>query len=172
MTDVRYIYRLEPQPDGHPRPEEISFLALVRASSGLAHFALLRREFGWTGAMKAVLKLATRRRALFGFVRNDAFVSSLWATEHSPRYPIEAGSCVLGPLLTRTDVRGKGLATSLLRTTADCLARRGYGGLYIDTTPGNIASRRAITRAGFVPYAVLRGERVRKLPPAGMFRKA
>lgn len=172
MTDIRYIYRLEPQPNGHAPPEDVTLLTLVRASAGLAHFGLLRRELGWTAAVRAVLKLATHRRAFFGFVHEDGFVSSLWATEHSPRYPIEAGTCVLGPLLTQTDMRGRGFATSLLRATGGCLARLGYRAMYIDTTPDNIASQRAIVRAGFVPYAVLRGERVRKLPRAGMFRKS
>ncbi|HEX3943237.1 MAG TPA: GNAT family protein [Rhizomicrobium sp.] len=167
MTDIQYIYRLEPQPGGYVTPDGVTFVALAGLFGGLTHLELLRREFGWAGALRAVLKLASGSRALFGFVRDGRFVSSLWATEHSPRYPIESTACVLGPLLTRTEMRGRGLATALLRATVSCSATSRYRAIHIDTMPSNIASRRAIVRAGFVPFAVLRGRRLRKLTRNG-----
>ena len=167
MTDVRYIYRLAPQPGGFVMPAGVTFVALVGLFSGLAYLKLLHHEFGWAGALKAVLKLASGSRALFAFVGDDRFLTSLWATENSPRYPIESNACVLGPLLTRTERRGRGLATALLRATISCPAMSGYRAIYIDTMPSNIASRRAIVRAGFVPFAVLGGQRIRKLTRNG-----
>jgi hypothetical protein len=163
MTDVRYIYRLEVRPNRNAPPEHTGFLALQGLWDGVAHLGLLRREFGWSGALKALLKLATGRRSLFGFARDGGLISYLWSTERSPRYPIEGGACVLGPLLTRMDLRGRGLATALLRLAADRLST-GYRMIYIDTTPSNIGSRRAIIHANFVAYAVLRGARLRILP--------
>jgi GNAT superfamily N-acetyltransferase len=170
MRDVRYIYRVEPQPSGYTTPDGVSFMALVGLFGGLAHLELLRREFGWVGALRALLKLASGSRVLFGFARDGRFVSSLWATENSPRYPIESDACVLGPLLTSTEMRGRGLATALLRATVSCPATLRYRTIYIDTMPSNIASRRAIVRAGFAPFAVLRGRRIRKLTRNGLLR--
>jgi GNAT superfamily N-acetyltransferase len=163
MTDVRYIYRLAPQPCDYVTPADVTFVAFVGLSDGLAYLKLLRREFGWGGAVRAALKLASGSRAFFGFLSNGRVVTSLWATENSPRYPIESNACVLGPLLTRTERRGRGLATALLRATVSCPAMSRYRAIFIDTMPSNIASRRAIVRAGFVPFAVLRGRRIRKL---------
>jgi ribosomal protein S18 acetylase RimI-like enzyme len=163
MTNVRYIYRLAPQPGGYATPDGVTFVAFVGLLSGLTNLGVLRREFGWAGTVRAVLKLASGSRALFGFVRDRRFVSFLWATENTPRYQIESNACVLGPLLTRTELRGRGLATALLRATVSCPAMSRYRAIYIDTMPSNIGSRRAIVRAGFVPFAVLSGRRVRKL---------
>jgi GNAT superfamily N-acetyltransferase len=164
MKDVRYIYRMEPLPSRNEIASGISFVAFAQFSAGLARLGLLRRELGWSGALKGLLKLATGRRALFGLLQHGHFVSHVWSTKNSPRYPIEADACVLGPLLTQAEMRRRGLATALLGVAAGRLEGLGYRAIYIDTTPSNIESRRAITRAGFAPYAVLRGARLRKVP--------
>jgi GNAT superfamily N-acetyltransferase len=169
LKGVRYVYRLEPEPNGsttrngYTGREGVAFVRLRRPPDAVRHFSLLRFAYGWSGALKALLKLGTGRRVLFGFVRENRLVSHVWATEHSPRYPIGAHACVLGPLETGPEMRRQGLATALLQAAASSLAEQGYRAVYIDTTPSNRASRTAIARAGFAPYAIVNGGRVTEL---------
>jgi GNAT superfamily N-acetyltransferase len=169
MKGVRYIYRLEPQRSGNAERQALLFARLRYPSDGFRRLGLLRDAYGWTGTLKALLKLGIGRRALFGFVRDDRLACSVWATEHSPRYPIEAYACVLGPLQTRPEMRRQGLATALLQAAIRSLAEQGYRAVYIDTTPSNVASRTAIVRAGFAPYAVLSNGRLTKVKDGGIF---
>lgn len=169
MKGVRYIYRLEPRRSGITPRQGFLFARLRCSSDGFHRLGLLKQAYGWTGTLKALLKLGIGRRALFGFVHNDRLTCSVWATEHSPRYPIEAGACVLGPLQTRPEMRRQGLATALLQAATSSLAEQGYHAVYIDTTPSNLASRTAIVRAGFSPYAILSQGRVTKVKSGDPF---
>jgi RimJ/RimL family protein N-acetyltransferase len=163
MSAQHIIYRLEPAPIEGAPPVGLSFVALMNPLQGVRCFAALREQFRWRGAVKALFKLASGRRFLFALLRENRILSYVWSTEYSPRYPIEPHSCLLGPMVTRREMRGRGLATALLRRSAARLAARGYRVVYIDTAVTNIASQRAITRAGFVPFEAVN----RDAPSAG-----
>lgn len=150
MAELR-VYRLEPITGEARLPAGTNFAALTEFWDSMKHWRALVRQFGWLGAVKSLLKLASSGRFLFVLLQERRIVSYVWATEHSPRYRIERNACVLGPLMTRPDKRRQGLATALLMAAANDLAAQGYRGLYIDTTAVNVASQKAITRAGFVP---------------------
>lgn len=57
----------------------------------------------------------------------------------------------IGPCFTHPDWRGRGLYGHALREICRYLARRDIRRAYIDTSDDNVASRRAIGRAGFEP---------------------
>jgi GNAT superfamily N-acetyltransferase len=167
MSATYIIYRIEPASTEGAPPDGLTLVALMNPLQGLRCFAALREQFGWHGAAKALLKLASGRRFLFVLLREDRIVSYVWSTEHSPRYPIEPHSCLLGPMATLREMRGRGFATALLRLSSAQLAARGYRAVYIDTAVTNIASQTAITRAGFVPIEVTnRGARTAAPPGA------
>jgi predicted N-acetyltransferase YhbS len=137
-------------------PDGVTFVPLMNPWHGTQHFQALRAEFSLAKAFRALLKLLSGSRFLFVFLEDDRIVCHVWSTERSPRYPIGPHACVLGPLNTQRAMRGRGLASSLLRLASERLAARGYREIYIDTVPSNVASQRAILRAGFVPCATAR----------------
>jgi GNAT superfamily N-acetyltransferase len=153
MSDL-CIYRIEPPKSGSPPPDGVTFVPLTNPWHGARHFHALRSEFGLAKTLRALLKLLSGSRFLFVFLQRDRIVCYIWSTEHSPRYPIGPQACVLGPLSTQRAMRGRGLASSLMRLASEHLAARGYREIYTDTVPSNVASQRTILRAGFVPCAI------------------
>jgi predicted N-acetyltransferase YhbS len=146
------IYRMESHQGGSPPPDGTMFVPLIRPWHGAQYFRALRAEFGLAKTFRALIKLLSGSRFLFVLLQQDRIVCYVWSTEHSPRYPIGQQACVLGPLNTQRAMRGRGLASALLRLASERLAARGYRELYIDTVRSNVASQRAILRAGFVPH--------------------
>jgi len=164
MNNDLCIYRMEPRRDETPPPDGVTFVPLMRPWHGVQHFRALRTEFGLARAFRTLLKLLSGSRFLFVFLQGARIVCYVWSTEHSPRYPIGPHACVLGPLNTQRAMRGRGLASSLLRLASEHLAARGYREIYIDTASYNVTSQRTILRAGFVPYAVVREGELQLLP--------
>lgn len=156
MSQDLYIYRMAPHEGRTSSPDDVTFVPLVRPWHGVQHFPALRTEFGLARAFRTLLKLLSGSRFLFVFLQQDRIVCHVWSTEHSPRYPIGQQACVLGPLNTQRAMRGRGLASSLLRLASEQLAARGYREIYIDTASYNVASQRTILRAGFTPSGVMR----------------
>jgi predicted GNAT family acetyltransferase len=89
--------------------------------------------------------LAMRRRSFFGYKRSDGLLSVAGTTFFSAKY----GVAVIGPVATRPDSRGQGLAT---RTTARlCLELASLGaeviGLHVRAQ--NVPAIRCYERLGF-----------------------
>jgi len=164
MNNDLCIYRMEPRRGETLPPDGVTFVPLMSSWHGAQHFHALRMEFGLARAFRALLKLLSGSRFLFVFLRQGGIVCYVWSTEHSPRYPIGQHACVLGPLNTQRAMRGRGLASSLLRLASEQLAARGYREIYIDTASYNVASQRTILRAGFTPYAAMRAGQLELSP--------
>jgi GNAT superfamily N-acetyltransferase len=159
VTQEGLVYRLEVPGRSSAEVEVAGMTPLFMASVAVAarQFSALRAQFGVAGAIKAVLKVLTDRRCLCGFLSGGRLASYVWSAPRSAKYPVEPGACVLGPLLTRSEFRRRGLAAATLENAVSFLSGRGYRIFYIDTTTDNIASQRTIARAGFgPPYGVIR----------------
>ena len=91
----------------------------------------------------------TTALALMGYARHGCRIS-----EGSVRIG-DVDMLHLSPAQQRA-MRGRGLASSLMRLASEHLAARGYREVYTDTVPSNVASQRTILRAGFVPCAISR----------------
>jgi GNAT superfamily N-acetyltransferase len=137
-------------------PEGMRLVCIASPGAALKHFSALRAQFGFRGAAKAVLKTMAGR-LLAACLHKGRIASYVWSAPRSSKYAIEAGTCVLGPLLTRAEMRGRGLGTAVLRKAVAYLARRGVRAFYIDTTAANVASQRTIARAGFTRCGTITG---------------
>lgn len=143
-----------------------------------AQCADLPEGFAWHPATEAsVRKLfaqdSPRRRRFLRFLRSgwfgfflaggDEWITYGWctppATPHPPHLPRWAGG--LGAYWifychTREEFRGKGHYQRLLsRLVCGAYQRAGAPLVLCDTLPGNLASRRAVIKAGFSPAGVL-----------------
>ena len=169
-----FVYRLETDDApvsarGHGG-EELFFLdSLV----GLAKHAFgLLRLFGVAASLKALLKILSGRRFFCGLATEGSIASYVWITAVGKHYPIEREACVLGPLFTDPALRRRGFATAVLQESIAQLRARGRRILYIDTAATNIASQRAIARAGFgAPFAILQNGKLLRPAPEEIEQK-
>ena len=119
-------------------------------------FGPVRRAWGWLGLFKTVLKLITKKRKLYLFVRksNSTVVAYGWVNVgFCQHYEISGRDIVVGPIWTASNSRGCGLATEGLKLTVCEMHRRGFQRFYIDTRENNIPAIRAILNTGFEPVA-------------------
>ncbi len=116
----------------------------------LARFVPLLRVFGWPGVLKAIAKLATPTRHLYAVFVDGQCASFGWIMQGRCRaYHIEPTACVIGPIYTSDSMRGRGLAPLGMRYAVREMFRRGWRTFYIDASSDNLASQRAIIKAGF-----------------------
>ena len=116
----------------------------------IAHIRSLQQVWGWSGWCKAIAKLATPTRNLYAVFVDGQSVSFGWIMRGRCRaYRIEPTACVIGPIFTTDPMRGRGLAPLGIRYAVREMFRRGWRTFYIDASSDNLASQRAIIKAGF-----------------------
>ena len=119
-------------------------------ASALSMWGALRASFGFRGAVKLLAKLATPSRRFYCILHEGEIVSHGFLSVSFCRfYPVEKGSIVIGPVWTRPECRGRGLATRGLMGVINAMVSHGLRVFYIDTSETNIAMQRVIAKCGF-----------------------
>lgn len=129
---------------------------VTRADEGLKLFTCLSRAWGLLEAVKAALKLATRRRNLYLFMEEQSgeLASYGWVSiGFSSHYPVSERDIVIGPIWTLPSSRGHGLASAGLLLCQRAMFERGHTVFFIDTRESNAGCVTAAGRAGFLPVA-------------------
>jgi GNAT superfamily N-acetyltransferase len=149
--DFQYVYRMV-----RNRPYEVSkrpdheFRLLNSLSDGFAHRPLLTDALGSGGAIKAIAKLATSRRAFYTTVNNGRASTFGWCTVGTCRwYQIERDAVVIGPIETNPDYRGLGLAGYAMQFAINEYIKRGHDVFYIDTAKLNFPAQSVFKKCGF-----------------------
>jgi GNAT superfamily N-acetyltransferase len=133
-------------PDASPA----NFALYHRPPLTLGFYTLLPANFGLFDSLITVLKIATPSRSFALITDNLGIASYCWISFGFCRhYPIEKHALMIGPVWTRPDARGRGLATSLLQNTIAELTRDIERNIYIDTSADNYGMQKVITRCGF-----------------------
>jgi hypothetical protein len=106
--------------------------------------------FGVRQTLQLLLKVFTPSR-FFYFILNDTrIVSYGWALiGHCALYYIETDACVIGPVLTLPEERGRGLAVTAARMAMVALGQKGVRSFYINARCTNHASLKMIQKMGF-----------------------
>lgn len=138
------------------RPFDVPATAEGLAISRVGPWAYLKhaRDFaarmGLKSAVKGWLKLFTAKRALFCATLDGTLAHYTWTTRGRSRYYwIENEAAVIGPIWTAAEVRGRNVAVSALQIAVNALLEQGTTIFYIDTSPGNQACLRVISKCGF-----------------------
>ena len=149
--EERLIYRMdltEPLtpmdiPDG-------TFIITAKLRSVAANFLIWVKTWGWKGALKTSLKIMSRKRILFGVIRERRVIQCGWLHVGECRtYPVERNAIVVETLWTDPAYRCKGLASATIHQGLVYLSQQGYRRFYVDTVLSNRASQRMIEKAGF-----------------------
>ena len=149
---VHLVYRLELTAPLAVAASDAGFHLLRRPGDALALASMLRRRHGLRASARTLAKLATRRRILYCLTRSGLIVHEGWLTvSHCDLYPVADGDVVIGPMSTDPGHRGQGLAPLGLRHAMNAMLAGGHGTFYVHTRARNLASRRAIAKAGFGP---------------------
>jgi L-amino acid N-acyltransferase YncA len=133
------------------------FVLLAGPTDAWRQRRALARRVGVRGLPKVFAKLATRSRLLYAVVQDGALVHDGWlSVSHCSTYPVAEGEVVIGPMVTTTPLRGRGLASYGIKEAMNAMLRRGHRVFYINASPANLASRRVIEKCGFgQPIAAL-----------------
>jgi L-amino acid N-acyltransferase YncA len=130
--------------------DSIRLKHLVSPFQAILRLRPLVKALGWRAWVKAVAKLATPSRSMYIVCDSGKCVSFGWIMRGFCRaYHIDSQDYVVGPIYTSPEHRGRGLATIGLRFAVQEMSGRGWKWCYIDTASENLASQRAILRAGF-----------------------
>ena len=125
------------------------FIAMWGMWDGLRNMGIMFRHLRW-GCLKDIIKLATARRSYFFITDGKKVVSEAYITVGQCRYyNVEDDAAVIGPVWTDEEIRGKGLATGLLKRTINSLVQSGFSVIYIDTSENNKAMQSVIKKCGF-----------------------
>ncbi len=128
----------------------IDFIKYRNGIDAIKYMALLIWHRGIAGYVKDVVKLFTAGRYYFCIVDDNRIVSEVYVVIGKCRfYEVDESAAVLGPVWTDGNMRGKGLATSLLKRTINSLLALGYNTFYIDTSENNPAMQNVIEKCGF-----------------------
>jgi GNAT superfamily N-acetyltransferase len=147
----QYVYsQLFEKSRTFPGASSANFALHHRLPLALNFYALLLANFSLIASVTTVLKIATPSRS-FAFIRDDLGIASYcWISfGFCKHYHIEKHALMIGPVWTRPDARGKGLATSLLQNTIAALATDEARTIYIDTSADNYGMQKVIARCGF-----------------------
>ena len=127
-------------------PHGISFRMAHGICAVMALIPMLWHRFGLIGTIRAILKVCAHVRIYYALVRGQEIISDGWIRygRYGP-YRVARSDCVIGPIWTKPDQRGKGYATLGLRLALALCSRR----VYVDTWIGNRTSRACIEAAGF-----------------------
>jgi hypothetical protein len=164
-ADMRYqlVYRQE-----RSRPFDEKSIAghefhFIGFSTGLLKvFRAATGAMGMAEAVKAALKLLTRKRYLYLFTTEGRVSHYGWVNlGFCNHYEVAARDVVLGPIWTGVSDRGLGLATEALKRAMNAMIEKGCTVFFIDTGDENLPCQRAIAKASFPPAAgaYLRGKR-------------
>jgi hypothetical protein len=142
------------QQRGEPFPVGDAASATFHFCRGLAEylalFWVLRRAWGWGGAIKGALKILTPKRLFYCFTDGGELLHSGWIMQGTCRqYHIEPTAAVIGPIWTSPLARGKGLATIATQSAMNELLGRGPSVFYIDTANTNSPCLKVIERCEF-----------------------
>ena len=151
--EERLIYRMDvAEPLIEKGVPEGAFIVSAQPRTILAHFRAWVTTWGWKEAVKTALKVLSRKRILFGVVREKRVVQFGWLNigGKCPFYPIERDAVIVETLWTDPVHRGQGLASSTIHQGLVFLSQRGYRRFYVDTSLSNLASQRMIQKAGFL----------------------
>jgi hypothetical protein len=133
-----------------PVDADVNLQLFTGPARAIAHFLPLIQAWGWLGWLKAIAKLVTPSRNLYAVFMDGKCVSFGWIMlGHCRAYRIEPTACVIGPIFTSGHLRGRGLAPLGIRYAVRKMFRRGWKTYYMDTSCDNVASQRAIIKAGF-----------------------
>jgi GNAT superfamily N-acetyltransferase len=164
MREQHVWYRLMVGDSSRPRVALGCDLTLVRA--GIDDLWLLE-QLPAVGAFKARLRLASR--AQLWLVRDgDRAAFSCWTfAERAPVLAARGGWLGLPPAVvvleesvTSPDYRGRNIAPAAWSGIADQLASEGVTMMITKVAEDNIASRRAVEKAGFREGAIMRARRL------------
>ena len=138
--------------------EDVGFVLIGTFGDGIGNVDLLRRRFGWAGTLKALAKLATPARRLYGMVKEGELAHWAWVTlKPCKHYWTDPGAVTIGPIETAVEWRRKGLAADAMRHAMNRLFSEGLTLFFIDTSNENVASQRTIAKCGFgAPVACYR----------------
>ena len=101
---------------------------------------------------RVAARLLAPYRVMYCVTEGGAILHEGWLViGRSPLYDVEATDVVFGPISTRANERGRGLAAFGLEQAIDSMVDRGYRTFYIHTRERNAASRRVIDKCGFGP---------------------
>jgi ribosomal protein S18 acetylase RimI-like enzyme len=166
VPGARYalVFRREGPP---PAPAPVPGERFVLAGTPVAVLVLaasLAPVLGRRGVLRAAVKAATARRALYVLLDGRRAVHWGWMlTGRSAWYPVGTRDVVIGPIATDPAARRRGHAA---RALAHAMRASGAPAFWIHTSPGNAAARAAFARAGFRLVAV------QLLPVAATRRRA
>jgi L-amino acid N-acyltransferase YncA len=142
-------------PAAPPSPEPppgATFRLLAGPRDGIALHDALRARYGRGGAVRALAKLATRSRLLYcaldpsGEIVHDGWLRiGAWSER-----PVGPRDVVIGPVRTRSDARGQGVARYALASAMSAMRRQGHDSFLLATTEDNAAARALFASCGFV----------------------
>lgn len=118
----------------------------------LPNFFRFISYFGFTVELfKICMKICLKRNVLYVVLEKNLIVSDgLITFGHCNYYKIGKNDCVIGPVHTDSECRGKGLATIGLYGCVNYLISNfSLNYAYIDTTEDNFAMQKVISKVGF-----------------------
>jgi hypothetical protein len=151
------VYRLErSEPYTASLDAEHQFMFLSSAPAAVKRFSKIVGYCGYPGAIKAIAKLISGKRSLYLVSNSGKVVSAGWCSTGFCRfYRIEPEAVVIGPIWTRAETRGKGLASSALQLAINAQIQKGRRLFYIDTEKMNLPAQRVFAKSGFGPPVAL-----------------
>jgi len=147
----QFIYRQERQKIfGISGVSGMRFVLCPNAFSLLRIIYLLLPVLHAGPLLKLMAKLSTPSRKFYCVILQNRLAGYGHVTVSRCRhYSIENGAVVIGPVWTREDCRGKGVATFGLQNSMNALISKGTRIFYIDTAENNIAMQHVIAKCGF-----------------------
>jgi len=110
----------------------------------------IRRILGTVETVKAVLKLASRKRKFYCTLESGRIIHYGWMSISFCRYyRVEQRDVVIGPIWTEERARSRGIGAYALQKAVNEMVKRGYRVFYIDTSEDNISCLKVIEKCGF-----------------------
>lgn len=155
MTSRLLIFRTAELTAEPAMPAGISFRLVETLAGALRVAPAYLAIYGPAATAKMIAKLAVPGRSYYAaFAPPARIVSDGWIRKgRCSFYPVGPRDCVIGPIQTVEQWRGRGVAHAILVRAANGCIRRGAPWVYIDTTEDNLASQRTIAKGGFRPNA-------------------
>jgi len=147
----QWIYRHEfMQPIHFCESPGGEFKLLSSPWDALSLWRPLFRCLGLPGAIKAGLKLATRKRKFYCVIAEGGVAHYGWLSFSFCRYySVGNGDVVIGPINTSQRAQGCGYATFALKRAINELIARSFRVFWIDTADTNVPCQKVIQKCGF-----------------------
>ena len=130
-----------------------SFAMIGNIFVALKHFPLLLSRYGLsTTLLKLLLKFLLRRNILYVVIYQNKIVSDgIISFGMCKYYRIGSKDCIIGPVFTDSNYRGKGFATfGLLSCLHGLKGNKSVTNVYIDTSEDNLAMQTVINKLNFI----------------------